>query len=330
MGACRTVPDQDLASLPWDASKFWKIIGPSGGCEAYEGFKTRIAIDYKMGQIQIGTKTGDDQYRRVAIDLCQCTTNAPVRVMVRADLGYGSASTAEASRRIGLGALATAETATPPAVPDEGSVPPKTTALVKAIHNNRKLVVATLGFARGNAFPAGSYSLKVMWALAYLDAKLSGDSTVALDKAADARNIGGVLTGGYWGKGDNVYGITRAGFDVARFLGLKALVVTPLAGMADTHLNPDSRTTAGELWGDDSMSLVAAADMAIVFYRSSKAETPTSMGRWTQVEIAHLKKQGVPFIFVDIDKADLKTDLDSALTSEVLTHPLVKAALGRR
>jgi len=328
-GACKTVPAQDLTPLSWDASQFWKVIGPSGGCEAEDDFKTRLAIDYKMGQIQIGTKISDDQYRRVGIDLCQCTANAPVKVTVRTDLGYGSASTTDAARRIGLSALATAEGPTPPAVPDDRSVPPKTSILVKAIHDKKKLVVATLGFARGLAFPAGSYSLKIMWALAYLDAKLSGEPAVAFDKVADARNIGGVLTGGYWGKADNAYGIPRAGFDVARFLGLRALVVTPLAGMADTHLDPDSRTMAGELWGDESMSLVAATDMAIVFYRSSKGETSASMGRWTQVEISHLKKQGVPYIFLDIDRADLKADMDTALTSEVLSHPLVKTALGR-
>ncbi|HWO17299.1 MAG TPA: hypothetical protein VNO30_00925 [Kofleriaceae bacterium] len=106
-------------------------------------------------------------------------------------------------------------------------------------------------------------------------------------------------------------------------------MVTPLAGMADTHLDSDSRTMAGELWGDDSMALVAAADMAIVFYRSSKGETPTSLGRWTQVEIAHLKKQGVPDISLDIDRPDLKADMDAALMSEVLSHPLIKTALGR-
>jgi hypothetical protein len=326
--ACKTVPAQDVASIPWDTSKFWSVIGTSG-CEASEDYKTRIAIDYKMGQIQVGTRTGEEQYRRVGIDLCQCTAGAPVRVIVQADLGYGAAAVGEASRKIGLSALANAETATPPAVPGDTSVPPKTTALVKAIHDKKQLVVATLGFARGNAFPAGSYSLRVMWVLAYLDARLSGQTAVAFDKAADKRKVGGVITGGYWGKGDNVYGVTRAGFDVARFLGMKALVVTPLAGMADTHLSPDSRTMAGELWGDDSISLVAAADLAIVFYRSSKGETPASMGRWTQVEIAHLKKQGVPFIFIDIDKPDLKADMDAALTSDILNHKLVKAALGK-
>lgn len=326
---CKAVPAQDVSSLPWDASKFWGVIGTSG-CEAADDFKTRIAIDYKMGQIQVGTRTGDDQYRRVGIDLCQCAPNAPLRVIVQADLGYGSASTPEAARTIGLSALTTAEQSTPPAVPGDTAVPPETMALVKAIHDKKKLVVATLGFARGNAFPAGNYALRVMWTLAYLDAKLSGEPAVDVEKAADKRKIGGVITGGYWGKGDNVYGVTRAGFDVARFLGVKALVVTPLAGMADTHLNPDSRTMAGELWGDDSISLVAAADMAIVYYRSSKGESPTSMGRWTQVEVAHLKKQGVPFIFIDIDKVDLKADMDAALTKEVLNHKLVKAALGKR
>src|SRR6187431_1661936 len=70
-------------------------------------------------------------------------------------------------------------------------------------------------------------------------------------------------------------------------------------------------------------------DMAIVFYRSSKGETPTSLGRWTQVEIAHLKKQGVPDISLDIDRPDLKADMDAALTSKVLSHPLIKTALGR-
>ncbi|MCA9688088.1 MAG: hypothetical protein KC636_00650 [Myxococcales bacterium] len=323
------MPDEDVAAIAWDASRFWSVIGTSG-CEAADDFQTRIAIDYKMGQIQVGTRTGEDQYRRVGVDLCQCTADAPVKVIVQADLGYGAASTVEERRAIGLSALTKAETVTPPAVPGETGAPPKTTALVQAIHDNKQLVVATLGFARGSAFPAGSYSLKVLWVLAYLDAKLSGKATVDLDRAATKRKIGGVITGGYWGKGDNVYGVTRAGFDVARFLGMKALVVTPLAGMADTHVNPDSRTVAGELWGDDSISLVAASDMAIVFYRGSRGETPDSMGRWTQVEIAHLKKQGVPFLFVDIDKPDMKAEVDAALSAELVNHRLIKSALGRR
>ena len=172
----------------------------------------------------------------------------------------------------------------------------RTSALVRNIHDSGRVTVATLGFARGWLEKAPEYKQKVRTALKALES--------ALSKPGESPRIGGVITGGYKGEGDNVYGVTRTGHEVAEVDGYYSIVVTPKAGMADTHENPDSRSIVGHLWGDDSKALVGASDVALVFYRSkTHKESPHQMGRWTEIEIAHLKQQGVPYILVDIDKA---------------------------
>lgn len=121
-----------------------------------------------------------------------------------------------------------------------------------------------MGFARGWTSKANEYYNKTRLALQTLNSFL---------------NIGAVVTGGYKGEGDNVYGITRSGHEAA--------------------------VVDGHLWGDDSMALVGVTDIALVFIRgTTHQENENQMGRWTEVELAHLKAQGVPYILLDIDQSE--------------------------
>ena len=264
----------------WDEGAFWTVVGP-GGCEGVNDFQSRIAIDYKMGQIQIGRKLEDSEYLRYGVDLCSC------EVRSFSSLGY-SKSTPSERHQEGWEYLLQQE--------EQQEQDPKllrTSQLVSQLHESGKLTVATLGFARGWLGKGSEYQSKVMKSIRVLN-------QLFLKQGKDG--VGGVITGGYKGEGDNVYGVTRTGHEVANIDGYRSIVVTPKAGLADTHENPDSRSVVGHLWGDDSKALVAATDIALVFYRGqTHKEKKGKMGRWTEIEIAHLKQQGVPYIAIDID-----------------------------
>jgi hypothetical protein len=279
---CKAEKSQD--KLIWE-NEFWEIMGWKG-CEAENDFSARIAIDYPMGQIQIGVRETNKEYTRFGVDLCNC------QVIIQNGLGYTKNSHAEKHVE-GFEYLKDEEKKT------EQMPGQLTSVLVEKLHKNGGLIVATLGFARESDLSKGEkYKDKVKEEIQNLESRLKKKNSKSSSK------IMGIMTGGYKGVIDKVYGITRIGHDIAHELKLYSLVVTPQAGKADTHETPDSRSLVGRLWGDDSKALVSGLDAALFFYRSSKGENQYSMGRWTEIEAAHCEAQGVPHEFIDID--DLK------------------------
>lgn len=150
---------------------------------------------------------------------------------------------------------------------------------VNYLHSQGKFVLAVLGAARKitNTVLLKEITHVVIEAFQ----KVRGES------------LGAVMTGGYKGVRDGKWGVTRAGYDVAVERGLDPMVVMPKAGERDSHVNPITKNIVGIMWGDDSPSLVAASDVAVVF---------GPYGLWTEIEIMNLRAQKKPFIEIDLSQ----------------------------
>lgn len=326
----------DVTGIAWDKRAFWGAIGMGfEGCETADNFKTRIAVDYDMGIVQLGTRAVDAgggdraQYRRIALDFCNCGGRGDtVGVTVHAGLGYTADTTPAQKTDEALDQFVGAGTfgELPSAIQQLGQVGVAGT-----------LTLATLGWARKwggdelGRLQGMIYYLKVKYAVTVLQQKLRQRHNL---QGGQAEALGAILTGGYSGLNKEEYGINQFGDRLAHERQWPSVVIMPTSGLADIHPDPDAVTSIGLNWGDETAALVAVTDIALVFYRSSLEDPATSMGRWTQVEVEHLVAQDVPHLLIDLDHASFGAYVsgligspDPQVANPLLDHAKVRAAL---
>lgn len=175
---------------------------------------------------------------------------------------------------------------------------PNARSIIKDMHQDKKPVVVFLGATR-QADPRTISSL----------------SDQACEKLVENFSYAGVLTAGYRGLHDNVYGITRAAYDAARkTLGkMVTLVIMPEVGKADVHVNPESLDLHGAQWGDDTPALIGASDAAIVF---------APYGLISELEIATAIKLNKIIVKVDPTLSTSKKEETTAACGYVYDKPL--------
>lgn len=102
----------------------------------------------------------------------------------------------------------------------------------------------------------------------------------------------GVLTAGYKGMEDGVYGSTRGGYDACKFFLKETvrLVVMPNIKSNDHHTQVHALDLYGKTWGDDTPALIGAADAVVVF---------APYGLVTELEIATALKQNKPVVIIE-------------------------------
>lgn len=327
----------DVTGIAWNKGAFWGAIGTGfEGCETADNYKTRIAVDYDMGIVQLGTRTHDAtpdaraQYRRIALDFCNCQARGDtVGITVHSGLGYRADTTAAQKTEDALDAF-DAE------APRYQGLPSALQA-AGALNATNKLTLATLGWARkwgGDELGAVQgliYRYKVQYAILLLKDRLRRRHDLQNDRAEP---LGGIITGGYSGLVKHEYGINQFGNTIAHDLNWRSIVVMPTSGLADIHPDAEAVSPIGLNWGDETAALVALTDFALVFYRSSVEDPATSMGRWTQVEVEHLVAQEVPYLLIDLDHADfaayvsgLLGSVDRQVANPLLDHAKVRQAL---
>ncbi len=222
-------------------------------------------------QLQIGRKYGPENFQRFGIILDN--ENKTTRIQMEEKSVYNA-------DEINLHSLA-----------------PDVASYVNNCHRDGKLVLAVLGPAR----VSGNDTQKIFEM-----------SATALENIMTTRgNNIAVMTGGYKGELDGVYGATRAGYDITKTKGVESLAIMPKAGEKDSHINVGVKNIVGEMWGDDTKALIAASDAALVF---------EPHGLWTEIEIANLKRQEKPYCLLDLKQKD--SAIHEAV-SQLNMHPLL-------
>ena len=92
----------------------------------------------------------------------------------------------------------------------------------------------------------------------------------------------GFISGGYKGFKDNVYGITRSGYEIAKKYNRPILTIMCKEGTHDSHEYSDAKWVYGEHWGEDTLALSQFTDGAIII---------APFGGWTYVECLALLAQ---------------------------------------
>lgn len=127
---CSKLKDQ---TPKWNDSKFWSVIGPSDGCEKVDNFQSRIAIDFKLGQIQIGRRKANGEYLRFGIDLCSC------KISVQSGLGYKTDTPKDRHAEAWQFLIEQENTQTQ-------NHHTLTSSLVKQVHKDNEITVTNFGF----------------------------------------------------------------------------------------------------------------------------------------------------------------------------------------
>lgn len=102
----------------------------------------------------------------------------------------------------------------------------------------------------------------------------------------------GFISGGYRGikySDYGGYGITRSGYELAKYYEKPVVTIMCNAGLPDSHENSDAKGLYGMHWGDDTPALTLMADCGIFI---------APFGAWTDIELAlfiHRKKPAVIF-----------------------------------
>ena len=109
------------------------------------------------------------------------------------------------------------------------------------------------------------------------------------------------MTGGYSGRKNEQYGVTRAGFEIPKRYFIDTLIIMCKAGAYDRNQAPEALDFVGQHWGDDTQGLVQASDGAIFLRNIPEGR---NYGAWTELEIANFVHFKKPLVILDpsIDK----------------------------
>jgi hypothetical protein len=126
-------------------------------------------------------------------------------------------------------------------------------------------------------------------------------------------------TGGWAGTREKSFGIPRMGYLRARAAGALTLATMPHIGKYDRHQNNNYEVFCGDEWGDDSATLAAVCDAAVIF---------RPFGTWTNIELANLQAQHKLIAVVDNPKSRVLHDGEAQreITTEYGSYQLFGSA----
>ena len=97
----------------------------------------------------------------------------------------------------------------------------------------------------------------------------------------------GFITGGYAGRFDNIHGVTRTGYELAKKYEKPIISIMCNAGRFDKNQFTDVDVFFGMHWGDDTKALSSFSDAAVMI---------APFGAWSNIELFYLSYKRKPTV----------------------------------